>query len=88
MEQTCYQKTTLPTAKVHNTTIYCVNFIHIHVHSRIESSVTNLDHTSHKAILWATSGTFFSNPLEWVYMPRIANNALLGVGVMVSIEQH
>ena len=34
------------------------------------------------------SGTLFSNPLEWVYMPRIANNALLGGGVMVSIEQH
>ena len=53
MEQTCNQKTTLPAAKVHNPTIYCVNFIHIHVHSRIESSVTNLDHFSYKAILWA-----------------------------------
>ena len=73
----------------YTTQLYTVwtSFIYMYtVELKVQSQILITLHI--KLFSELNSGTFFSNPLEWVYMPRIANNASLGVGVMVSIEQH
>ena len=73
MEQTRYQKTTLPTTKVHNTTSYCVDFVFfIHIPNKIERVQSQILITPHIKLF-----EFFSELPRVHSIPNLRNEELL-----------